>query len=395
MSFNISVENGKSKRLLTGGKYCPDDILVTAEEPKPVPEKKVNFYDCDGTLLYSYTPEEVQGLTELPPLPSQKGLVCQGWNWTLEDVQAYVREYGVCDIGATYITDDGKTRLYITIAAEGRMTVPLYFTQTVANGVTIDWGDGSQTETLSGSGVVNTSHTYASIGSYVITLAVAEECGMQLGTSISGYCLMGEINATSISGRPYLRKVEIGAGVNAIASYALQSCYALESITIPQNVAYINGMTFHESYSLRNVIIPNGAVLLAGSAFSKCTSLTNVVAPPSAVIWGAFSNCSRIAKIVLHDKTTAIRQGVLAHCYSLTSIIVPKSVTSIEGSAFTCCYSMAFYDFTHHTAVPTLANINAFTNIPADCEIRVPAALYDEWIAATNWATYADHIVGV
>ena len=33
--------------------------------------------------------------------------------------------------------------------------------------------------------------------------------------------------------------------------------------------------------------------------------------------------------------------------------------------------------------------------IDRDCEIRVPAALVDAWKAATNWATYADHIVGV
>ena len=42
-----------------------------------------------------------------------------------------------------------------------------------------------------------------------------------------------------------------------------------------------------------------------------------------------------------------------------------------------------------------LSNTNAFTGIVADCEIRVPAALADEWKAATNWATYADYIVGV
>lgn len=56
---------------------------------------------------------------------------------------------------------------------------------------------------------------------------------------------------------------------------------------------------------------------------------------------------------------------------------------------------MAYYDFTACTAIPTLVNVNAFTGIPSDCEIRVPASLADEWKAATNWATYADHIVGV
>ena len=75
--------------------------------------------------------------------------------------------------------------------------------------------------------------------------------------------------------------------------------------------------------------------------------------------------------------------------------MIPSSVTSIGVSAFYNCNCIAFYDFTNHTSVPTLSNTNAFTGIAADCEIRVPAALADEWKAATNWATYADHIVGV
>lgn len=31
MSMEITVQGGTSKKLLTGGKYCPDDIVVTAE----------------------------------------------------------------------------------------------------------------------------------------------------------------------------------------------------------------------------------------------------------------------------------------------------------------------------------------------------------------------------
>ena len=53
---------------------------------------------------------------------------------------------------------------------------------------------------------------------------------------------------------------------------------------------------------------------------------------------------------------------------------------------------MREYDFSQFTAIPTLANINAFNNINAQCKIVVPDELYDEWIAATNWATYANYI---
>lgn len=38
----------------------------------------VTFIDYDGSVLYSYTLEEAQSLTELPKLPTNDGLVCQG-----------------------------------------------------------------------------------------------------------------------------------------------------------------------------------------------------------------------------------------------------------------------------------------------------------------------------
>ena len=77
------------------------------------------------------------------------------------------------------------------------------------------------------------------------------------------------------------------------------------------------------------------------------------------------------------------------------SITIPDGVTSIGSNAFNNCSGVRYYDFTHHTAVPTLSNANAFNDIAADCEIRVPAALANKWKAATNWATYAVKIVGV
>ena len=137
----------------------------------------VKFIDYDGTVLYSYTLAQAQALTELPSLPVHDGLVCQGWNWTLEAVKALNRPVIV---GAMYITDDGATRLHIRIATVGRMTVPLYIMQTVANGVSIDWGDGSTAETLDGTGNVNTSHTYAEPGDYVISLMPKDSCTLSL-----------------------------------------------------------------------------------------------------------------------------------------------------------------------------------------------------------------------
>jgi hypothetical protein len=93
--------------------------------------------------------------------------------------------------------------------------------------------------------------------------------------------------------------------------------------------------------------------------------------------------------------STSIGAYAFYHCYSLRSVVIPNSVTSIGDYAFYYCTGVGYYDFTRHTQPPALSNASAFQGIFGTCEIRVPAALVDEWKAATNWATYASQIVGV
>ena len=365
-------------------------------DTNPTAEKNdVTFYDYDGTIRYSYTAAEFLALTEMPPLPRQQGLICQEWNWSFEDAIEYVAEYGVLDVGATYITDDGKTRLYIRIAAEGRMDVPLYFSQTVANGVTIDWGDGSATETLSGTGNVNKTHRYANIGDYVISLAVVDGCTLGLGHGSSSYCVMGP---TGNNGRVYcnmLQRVEIGTGVTSIGNYAFQYCYSLASVVLPNKITSIGNNAFNTCYGLSSVIIPSSATTIMNNVFGNCLYLASVVLPNKVTMLNnqMFYYCYSLSSIAIPNGVTSIGSNTFASCYSLSSLTIPSSVTSIVQNAFSNCYGMAYYDFSHHTSIPTLENTNVFTGIPTDCKIIVPDNLYDTWIAATNWSTYAANII--
>jgi hypothetical protein len=70
-------------------------------------------------------------------------------------------------------------------------------------------------------------------------------------------------------------------------------------------------------------------------------------------------------------------------------------VSNIGTSFLTNCKSLAYIDFTNYTSVPTLVNKGYIAGINSDCKILVPASLYDEWIAATNWSAVADRIVAV
>ena len=354
----------------------------------------VTFIDYDGSVLYSYSLAEAQTLTELPALPSHDGLVCQGWNWTLEAIKALNRPVTV---GAMYITDDGATRLHIRITTVGRMTVPLYIGQTVSNGVSIDWGDGSTTQTLSGTGYVDTSHTYAEPGDYVISLMPQDGCTLSFGNGSSSYCVMG---STGSNGRVYcnmLQDVYIGKNVTSIASYAFRNCYSLASITIPTGVTSIASYAFSYCYSLASITIPTGVTSIASFAFSNCYSLASITIPTGVTSIGSsvLQSCSSLASITIPTGVTSIAGYAFNSCYSLASITIPTGVTSIASLAFAYCYGMRYYDFSECTAIPALSNTKAFSNIPSDCQMLIPSALYNDWKSATNWATYANYMVSV
>ena len=408
-----------------------------------VSPKEVNFYDYDGTCVYAYSVAEAQALSALPAGPEHPGLVFQGWNWSLEGVKGLTR---AMNIGAMYTTDDGTTRLYITLQ-EGR-TSPMLGVG-VNGTVTVDWGDGTEADVLTGTSVSSVkwtpNHAYAAPGDYVIRLTVEGEMGFTGSSSTNQYaCILRYASGADARNRVYqnaLQRVEIGSGVTSIGSYAFQGCYSLAFVTIPDGVTNIATRAFNSCYSLAFVtipdsvtsigthafigcnslaylIIPDSLTSIASNTFQFCNSLASLTIPDSVTSIGsyafqgcyslafvtipdsvtsigsyAFDSCNSLASLIIPDSVTSIGSSTFSSCNSLAFVTIPDSVTSIGSSTFSSCSGMAFYDFTACTAVPTLASTNAFNGIPADCIFLIPSALYDEWIAATNWTTYADRCV--
>ena len=382
----------------------------------------ITFYDYDGTIVTSWTLAELATKTALPDYPSHEGLTCQGWNWSLADLKTTNRKMNV---GAMYITDDGKTRIYIRLE-EGR-TSPML--GVCLNGtVTVDWGDGTTPDTLTGTDTTvvkwTPNHAYAAPGEYVIKLTVYGTMGFYGDSSSSGGSgILRYSSSDDKRNRVYqnsVQKIEIGNGITNIGASAFDSCYSLASITIPDSLTNIGASAFNYCYSLASITIPDSLTNIGDSAFSSCISIASITIPDGVTSIGtstfgfcnslasitipdgvtsvgdsAFRSCVSIASITIPDGVTSIGTYAFGFCNSLASITIPGGVTSIGDSAFRSCGSIAFYDFTACTTVPTLANTNAFTGIAADCQIRVPAALVNAWKTATNWSTYADHIVGV
>lgn len=171
---------------------------------------------------------------------------------------------------------------------------------------------------------------------------------------------------------------------------------SLTSLTIPDGVTTIGGNAFNSFFGLASVTIPDSVTSISYSAFLN-SGLKSVTIPDSVTYIGysAFSGCASLTSITIPDGVTEISYSMFYNCTNLTSVTIGNGATHIANYVFLNCSKLAIVDFSNHTAVPTLASTEAFSNTPSSLVIKVPAALLDEWKAATNWATFADRIVGV
>ena len=367
----------------------------------------VNFRDYDGTILHSYSKDEFLALTEFPQLPSRTGLMCQGWNWTYGNAFVYVEEHGVLDIGATYITSDGKTRFYIKVS-DAIKTISIKLTIDIANGLDIDWGDGIN-ESVSDKGSLTLSHTYDMAGNYVIGLNVAASAKLSIGTSGTSssyytfpapcYNMLYKVEIgerTEVLNRAFstcyqLSSVTIPNGVNlgqytfnecyslssaiipngsSLNAYAFYYCYALSSVSIPNGVARINQNIFSECYSLSSVAIPNSVTSIDMRAFSGCRSLSSITFPKSVTFGtSAFYGCNALRTKTITDKTNTIESGILNNRYFLDSIEIPNSVTKIDSSAFEGDYVLFSIEIPDSV---TSIGQTAFRNCRSLPSIRIP-----------------------
>lgn len=350
----------------------------------------VRFIDYDGTVLHSYSADDFLALSAMPENPSHDGLTAQGWNWSLADAKAQVQSSGTCDIGQMYITDDGKTRIYVKLY-EGNLSPYLGI---CPNGtVEVDWGDGKSTNTLTGTSLTTrrtAQHTYDNPGNYVITLTVTAGTFAFYGTSSNAYILTENTSNTSGASYVYshnIEKVLIGSnalisnyafhfcrnlntitipdGITSLGTSAFSHCssllsliipdgvssieqsfayygFDLETIAIPNSITSIGNSSFNTCYSLKRITIPDGVTSIGNTAFQNCVCLSSITIPDSVTSVGnnAFQTCSGLATAKLSNRATSVPQNIFNGCSNLQSITVPDGVTSIGNSAFSGCFNL-------------------------------------------------------
>lgn len=266
------------------------------------------------------------------------------------------------------VIGDGNTHIWISLS-EGR-TSPML--SVCPNGtVTVDWGDGTTPDTLTGTSTTTVKrtpkHNYASAGDYVITLTVDGEMGFYNNGGANGNANQLLANSTTFSdvrNRYYGRaitKIEIGSGITSVGNNALQGLAGLRTVTIPESVKSIGTSAFYTCYSLTNVTIPDGTTSIGESAFRECRSLTNLTIP---------------------DGVTSIGGDAFYGCF-FASLTIPSSVTSIGNYAFSAG-ALAKVRF-EATTPPILGGSSAFSSPAADIVFSVPTGTLSAYTSATNY----------
>lgn len=115
------------------------------------------------------------------------------------------------------------------------------------------------------------------------------------------------------------------------------------------------------------------------TVFPQDSYMADYMVNPVSVVDLSASNIANLTQYELYQ-------------WEVAEIKLPATLTSIGTYSLAC--SATVIDMSLCTAVPILSNANAI-NQNEGLQIKVPAALYDEWVAATNWSTFANYIVAV
>lgn len=297
------------------------------------PENDVNFYDYDGFRLASCTIEEAKNLTSLPTTPPHEGLVFEEWNWTLDDIKTYDRQY--IDVGANYVTEDGKT--HIKIVSKAGETLTITFHLYGQNTLTLSWGDGSENSSAStvggGAQTFTFNHTYRNEGRYDI---VCDGTGFSLTNT----------NATVSSNHMI---VEINAGNNASfgQNYALSNTSIKLSISKTTNGSFIRGFMYS---SVPQINIPRANHNISG--YYPFQNLKGRISFPKQI--GALSSMGAFMAVITNRLVipkcvsgSTIASGSFSNMVYTDVFSLPQDFqfgTLASGAFFSGCGNLKYID---------------------------------------------------
>ena len=325
--------------------------------------RDVIFIDYDGTEICTYSKEEFQTLNALPPNPLHAGLVSQGWNWTLGQIQNQLLNVGgKVVVGQMYITESEATEVDCDILEECKnisLDFGLYGT------ATINWGDGATDVVTLDSTTkhINKQHIYAQGGQYTIKIIVPD--GSDIGFADGG--MIKNTYATSYPGndtyKNMVKAVRTGKNVTRFNNNAFSGCRSMKTFTLPNALlqsSRVGTYLFRDCTSLQAMVMPVG-MILPSHCFRECQSLKYASVPPTVTRFNewCFYNCVALEEITIPSGVERIDSKAFTSCSYLRSVILPSSTSNIYSDAFLDCLALREVN---------IANADLASNVFKNCQ---------------------------
>lgn len=395
-------------------------------------EKDVNFYDYDGTLVASYTIEEANALTALPIAPDHSQdevpLTFQEWNYTLEEINALDH---IADVGANYITTDGKTYVYFYLNKATGLTpsVRMYlqyvsysynlyklpentlidtYTSGVMSGSKdrqlqniTEYGNYRLELTFTGDGISSHEHYVDTYNSIISTKTETKIYFGDLWTACNIYSAIFEKASITknMGGNNTIKNLKCFVIPRYTKNNKTSTFYDCEIIcTNPTMATYKSRIDKVRGNTKRLV------VYYLFNSISN-TNIKELYLSPLLASVGGLSSNNYIEELKLPPSVTSTGNYFYAPRTDsigyLKKAIFLGDITSFHGNTFGQFASidngfgdiyLELIDLSHCTSVPSLSVAELPKQNPK-LQIVVPDELYDQWIVATNWATYANYII--
>lgn len=339
MSFKVQVEGGKSVRLPTAGKYCEQDIVVTATGGGDVE-----------------LPELENPATAADIVAGKEAIDGDG-NVIVGTVHAEEGEYygNDCDVYENVLSDDDDGDKHV-VGLEHYPQEDVLIragSSMILSSPTEAFGDAAPEDVAAGK-----------------TFTSAAGC-RRVGTRAE---TGGEDGAGAIVDRSVTEFINNNA--TSIGDYALRTCTKLKTVDAP-NAKRVGQYAFAGCSALESANLP--LVASVGQyAFNQCTALKSITLPSVTTISTNAFRDTQYVRTIDFPKLTAIPVTAFYGCRGLKALILrsPTLVTLANTSAFTTCYCI-------------LGTKNAGFN-PNGEKIGffyVPASLIEEYRNAANWSS--------
>lgn len=329
-----------------------------------VAAKAVNFYDYDGTRLYAYTLAEARALTELPIPPEHDGLVFDGWNWELSEVNALTIP---AEIGALYNTVDNITRIKIYIDEVADRTFGFKVAGIQSSVVwSVDYGDGNTVEYTGGATV---SHTYENVGSYVVKI-ISDRSTYNLFSTNAGSDFVRAIEYSK-----QCKQAQMTLGFNT------------QYVTVHSALNINDGTVFHT----RCKIFPRTSTVLTAR---EDTGTKIISIPPTMTSYGTYGcQMTQIIRVSVPEGVGSVGNRAFRSCPWLRKVVMPSTITTMAAQAFDSANRLAVM-IVLPTTPPTITS-NTLNAFPANCVIYVPDDSVEAYKVAEYWSVYAEQIQGL